>query len=192
METAPDLSKHPLVRAADRFATAAHAGQVDKAGVDYIAHPRAVAQSLAPFGPHLVAAGLLHDVVEDCGVTADDLHRVGMPEDVITMVLAVSRVPGITYLDMIRGVAASPALLGEHESHALGLPIRPPTAALVKVADNGHNSRRDRQAALASDVSAGLARRYRRARDILLPAVGVEAAKIIYARINPDLLVDLT
>jgi (p)ppGpp synthase/HD superfamily hydrolase len=60
------------------FAVASHAGQARKGSdTPYIVHPLRVALSLERhgFGRGLVIAGLLHDVVEDCGVTVDDIAR---------------------------------------------------------------------------------------------------------------------
>lgn len=185
------MRNHPMVLAADSLAARAHAGQVDRAGVDYISHPRAVAWALVPFGPEMVAGGLLHDVVEDCGVTAKDLRDAGMSENVVTMVFGVSKRPGVTYLDMIRGIAVSTDLLDLSICLRLGLRIRPSRTALLKVADNGHNSRGDRHKVLETDTSSGLLRRYSRSRVILLPAVGAEAARIVYQRVNPALLAEI-
>jgi (p)ppGpp synthase/HD superfamily hydrolase len=67
----------PLVREALAFATAAHEGQVRKyIGVPYILHPIAVGRLTLRFGgdKEMVAAALLHDTLEDCDVTADELH----------------------------------------------------------------------------------------------------------------------
>lgn len=60
------------------FARTAHAGQKRKgaAGVPYIAHPLTVACHVLALGlveDDLLAAALLHDVVEDCGVPLNDL-----------------------------------------------------------------------------------------------------------------------
>lgn len=60
-----------------QFATQAHAGQKRKyTGDDYIVHPVAVAQIVKDFGGnvHQQAAALLHDVVEDCDVTIDQIR----------------------------------------------------------------------------------------------------------------------
>lgn len=68
-----------LVRRAELFATAAHGatGQKRKytAG-DYIVHPRAVAATLRAIGADewTIAAGWLHDVLEDTAITYDVLH----------------------------------------------------------------------------------------------------------------------
>lgn len=47
------------------------------ADVPYMSHPAGVVAILARhgFGEEVLAAGALHDVVEDCGVTYDDLNR---------------------------------------------------------------------------------------------------------------------
>ena len=58
-----------LIAKADCLACAAHAGQVDKLGVPYIEHVRAVAQSVAHLGAEHVIVGLLHDSLEDCDDT---------------------------------------------------------------------------------------------------------------------------
>lgn len=64
------------MRAAYSFARAAHAGQRLKTdGTPYILHPLAVGALLheAGFGEEVVAAGLLHDTVEDTEARLDDL-----------------------------------------------------------------------------------------------------------------------
>lgn len=67
-----------VLRAAD-FAARAHAGQVRKGAVrePYIVHPIEVAGLVAQAGadPEVVAAAFLHDVVEDCGVSLDELRE---------------------------------------------------------------------------------------------------------------------
>lgn len=61
-----------LILIASRFAEGAHEGQVRKyTGEPYIEHPRRVAHLVTEAADHtdyMVAAALLHDVVEDCGV----------------------------------------------------------------------------------------------------------------------------
>ena len=78
------LRRHPgddvslIVRAAET-ATVAHAGQLRRSGEPYITHPIAVAGIVADLGldAQTVAAALLHDAVEDTGVTIED-HRPGL------------------------------------------------------------------------------------------------------------------
>jgi (p)ppGpp synthase/HD superfamily hydrolase len=60
------------------FAARAHKGQKRKIGdIPYIAHPVAVAMMLQRMGcdETTVAAGLLHDVVEDTSVSQEDVRR---------------------------------------------------------------------------------------------------------------------
>lgn len=83
------LSGEALVARADWLAERYHAGQVDKSGVPYINHPRAVAASFTD--PFLRAAALLHDTVEDGKATAEGLEADGMPLRVIELVLILTR-----------------------------------------------------------------------------------------------------
>lgn len=65
-----------FVNRARRFATEAHKGQTrDDNGTPYIVHPAQVAAILSQVtdDPNVIAAGWLHDVIEDCGVTWHDL-----------------------------------------------------------------------------------------------------------------------
>jgi len=66
-----------LVQRAYRTAEQAHHGQARASGEPYISHCLAVAAILAELcvPPAVVAAGLLHDTVEDTGVTLDDIQR---------------------------------------------------------------------------------------------------------------------
>jgi (p)ppGpp synthase/HD superfamily hydrolase len=70
--------RSPLVRAAFEKASAAHAGQVrnGSGGLPYIAHPVAVASRLEElgYGDEVLAAALLHDVVEDTETTIEELQ----------------------------------------------------------------------------------------------------------------------
>ena len=66
-----------FVRRAFEFAARAHAGQTRASGEPYILHCLAVAQILAELrlSPAALAAGLLHDVVEDTDIELDTLRR---------------------------------------------------------------------------------------------------------------------
>lgn len=79
-----------------RFAAAAHAGQVRKGSQQpYIVHPEAVAEILRRIGvddPTILAAALLHDMVENSPTTlADIAARFG--EDVAGLVAELTRPP---------------------------------------------------------------------------------------------------
>lgn len=72
------VARSPLVREALQVAAEAHAGQVrnGSGGLPYIEHPKMVCERLAAagYGDEVLAAGLLHDVVEDSEVTVADLR----------------------------------------------------------------------------------------------------------------------
>ncbi|MFE4856689.1 HD domain-containing protein [Streptomyces sp. NPDC056670] len=158
------------VAEADDFASRAHEGQVDKLGVPYVEHVRAVAAGLVPFGDDLVMAGLLHDVIEDTGWTAERLRAAGVPPQVVSVVEAVTNQDGVPYETKIRRITADR------------------DATLVKIADNAHNSRPDRTAGLPLDLRTRLAVKYRAARDLLWTAVDERDVEAIVAIVNPGLL----
>ena len=66
-----------LVEKAFAFAENKHFGQFRKSGLPYIAHPVEVMGILEKmdFGSDVLCAALLHDVVEDCGVTINELEK---------------------------------------------------------------------------------------------------------------------
>ncbi|WP_150246058.1 HD domain-containing protein [Nocardiopsis quinghaiensis] len=139
---------------ASRLAGAVHAEQVDRAGRPYAEHVFAVRDLLAGHGEHARMAGVLHDVLEDTPLTADDLRARGCPEEVVRAVESVTRRPGEPYEDLVRRAAADP--LGR----------------LVKLADNAHNSDEGRLAALPGELAGRLRAKYARARRILEEAAG--------------------
>ncbi|MDJ1169335.1 bifunctional (p)ppGpp synthetase/guanosine-3',5'-bis(diphosphate) 3'-pyrophosphohydrolase [Roseofilum sp. BLCC_M154] len=66
-----------LIREAFEFAYQLHQGQYRKSGEAYISHPVAVAGLLRELGGSapMIAAGFLHDVVEDTDVTPEELEE---------------------------------------------------------------------------------------------------------------------
>jgi guanosine-3',5'-bis(diphosphate) 3'-pyrophosphohydrolase len=66
-----------LVRRAFAFACERHAGQTRSSGEPYVTHPVEVTEILTDLemDEHTLAAGLLHDVLEDCGVTVEELTQ---------------------------------------------------------------------------------------------------------------------
>lgn len=59
----------------------------------------------------LRAIAFLHDVLEDTDVTPMDLHRLGIHDDVIDAVIAVTKVDGESYEDYIKEVRKNPLAL---------------------------------------------------------------------------------
>lgn len=95
-----------MVKTAERIARRAHAGQVDKAGVPYAHHPAWVAARVE--GDDAKAAAWLHDVLEDTNLTADDLRRAGIPEEVVHTVEVLTHAEGESYQDYLERVARHP------------------------------------------------------------------------------------
>jgi (p)ppGpp synthase/HD superfamily hydrolase len=87
------LSFSPLVERAIAFAIRSHGGQERKGqpGVPYVVHPIHVGLLLARHGlrPAVVAAGILHDVVEDGEATLEELART-FDREVASIVAEVS------------------------------------------------------------------------------------------------------
>jgi (p)ppGpp synthase/HD superfamily hydrolase len=76
------------------LAAQSHRGQKDKAGAPYITHPLRVLGFLgvgASEDEQITA--VLHDVVEDCGVSFEDLTRAGYSTEVIEALRCVTKLP---------------------------------------------------------------------------------------------------
>jgi (p)ppGpp synthase/HD superfamily hydrolase len=72
------VATSPLVRDAYELLARKHGGQKQRVnGNPYVEHPLAVARDVseAGFEPEMVAAALLHDIVEDSDVTVDELRE---------------------------------------------------------------------------------------------------------------------
>ena len=135
-----------LVGQAYLYADECHVGQMRKSGEPYIAHPLETALFLADLrlDTHTIVAALLHDVVEDCGVSLDEITRRFGPE--------VSKlVDGVTKLTRMDDKLQPPAedianLMDDAESlHAESLRKMLVSMAedirvvLIKLADRLHN-----------------------------------------------------
>lgn len=162
------------VNEVDAFVFGAHAGQVDKIGVPYIEHVRAVAAGLTPFGDHMVMAGLLHDVIEDTEWTAEQLRAAGVSDTVVGLVEAVTNQRDVSYEEKVARIS------GQGRD-----------AVLLKIADNAHNSHPDRAAQLPEEKRIRLAAKYRAARDILWPAAESKDIEAVVSIVNPALLTEL-
>ena len=66
-----------FVKSSYEYAFLAHEGQTRKSGEPYIVHPISVSLRLAQLRlpADLIAAGLLHDTVEDCGIEVEDIRN---------------------------------------------------------------------------------------------------------------------
>lgn len=88
------------------IAATAHAGQVDKGGSPYILHPLRVMLRMTTLEERIVA--VLHDVVEDCAISLDDLRKEGFSEDVLNAIESVTKVTGESYEDFVERAAQNP------------------------------------------------------------------------------------
>lgn len=88
------------------IAAGAHAGQVDKGGAPYILHALRVMLKVTTLEERIVA--VLHDVVEDGGMTLEALREEGFSETVLAAIESVSRVEGEPYEDFIARAAQNP------------------------------------------------------------------------------------
>lgn len=88
------------------FATEAHRGQVDKAGVPYILHPLRMMCRQQNDTERIIA--LLHDVIEDTDYTFDDLRRMGYEEEIIEAVDCLTRRDDETYEAFIQRIKTNP------------------------------------------------------------------------------------
>ncbi|RUA21633.1 MAG: (p)ppGpp synthetase, partial [Chloroflexi bacterium] len=135
-----------LVGQAYIYADECHTGQTRKSGEPYIAHPLETALFLADLhlDTHTIVAALLHDVVEDCGVSLDEIERRFGPD-------VMKLVDGVTKLTRMDDKLQPPAddvanLMDDAESlHAESLRKMLVSMAedirvvLIKLADRLHN-----------------------------------------------------
>lgn len=88
-----------------QIAAKQHAGQLDQHDMPYILHVLRVMMRAKTMRGKCIAA--LHDTVEDTKITAKDLRKAGVFDDIISGVLLLTRNDVISYTDYIVAIAAS-------------------------------------------------------------------------------------
>ena len=133
-------SYHPeadidLIKKAYVFSAKVHQGQVRKSGEPYLVHPLAVSGLLADM--HLdeftLAAGILHDTVEDTVATVDDLRQL-FGTEVAEIVEGVTKLSTMPY-------ATSHERAAENFRRMVVAMAKDIRVILVKLADRLHNMR---------------------------------------------------
>lgn len=81
------------------LAVQSHAGQYDKAGQPYALHALKVLHYTKSDDEELQCIAVLHDVVEDCDVSWEDLIAAGMSDRVIRGVMALTKQRGQSYAE---------------------------------------------------------------------------------------------
>jgi len=130
-----DAADATLVRKAWQFADAAHAGQMRANGQPYIIHPIAVAVQCAEWklDAHALMAALLHDTLEDCGVSKDGLQEQFGPQ-------VAELVDGLTKLDKLQFNTREENQAESFRKMLLAM-ARDARVILIKLADRSHNMR---------------------------------------------------
>ncbi len=141
-----------LIDRAYDFAYAMHDGQTRKSGEPYFVHVLNVTYILSQLraGPSTLAAGLLHDVVEDCQVTPEELTK-KFSAEITALVEAVTKIGNLQFIDEKEYLAANHRKI----FIAMAKDIR---VILVKLVDRLHNMRTlqfmrpDKQAKIAAET----------------------------------------
>lgn len=178
-----------MVRKAYEYSSAAHAGQMRLSGDPYFMHPTSVAKTLAEMGfdEHTVAAGLLHDTVEDTSASIEELDA-EFGEQVADIVDGVTKISLMTFDTKEEAQAENIRKMILAMSHDIRVPI-------VKLADRQHNMRTlefqkpHKQQAIAQetmDIYAPLANR------LGLHRIKQELEDLSFRYLKPDVYTHIT
>ena len=110
----------PLTKKALKLSFEAHKNQVDKSGMPYVYHPFHLAEQMTT--EETTVAALLHDVVEDAGVTLEMLQNMGFGKRITDAIALMTHDPAVPYLAYVTKLRENPI------------------ARAVKIADLSHNS----------------------------------------------------
>lgn len=121
-----------LVRRAYTFGKDAHEGHTRYSGEPYFSHPAAAAQKLAVLGADatVIAAGLLHDTIEDTEVTEEDIQK-EFGDDVLFLIQGVTKLGHHKYRGVKRHAESLRRLMV-----ATSADVR---VLLIKLVDRLHN-----------------------------------------------------
>ena len=130
-----DKKQLDLITRAYEFAFLEHFGVKRASGEDYITHPLNVAYILTEINADsaTICAGLLHDVLEDCDVTKEEMQeRFG--EEITNLV------EGVTKINKLNLSADTDVMIANHRKILVGL-SNDVRVIIIKLADRLHNMR---------------------------------------------------
>ena len=141
-----------IIKKAYEYAQAHHTGQTRASGEPYLVHPLEVAQVLAEMklDASAIAAGLLHDSVEDTSVTIEDIER-EFGAQVAHIVEGVTKISKIDF-------ASKEERQAENVRKMILAMVDDIRVVLIKLADRLHNMRTlqhlppDRQQSIARET----------------------------------------
>jgi len=176
------LDRELLMRAY-RYSARAHAGQKRRSGEDYVVHCVQVARILADLqlDSATIAAGLIHDVVEDTAITVPDVEREFGPE-------IAQIVDGLTKIGNLPFTSKEERQAETYRKLLLSV-ARDARVIIIKLADRLHNMRtldwmpEDKKRIIAQetrDIYAPLAHRFGMAR------VRWELEDLAFKYLEPD------
>ncbi|MBQ3461404.1 MAG: bifunctional (p)ppGpp synthetase/guanosine-3',5'-bis(diphosphate) 3'-pyrophosphohydrolase [Solobacterium sp.] len=132
-----DANSLELIRRAANYAAEHHAGQFRRSGEPYFIHLINVAYILATLrvGPQTIAAGFLHDAIEDCGISREELAK-DFDEEIAELVEAVTKIGTLTY----KGKDDPEYQAANHRKIFIAM-AKDVRVILIKLVDRLHNMR---------------------------------------------------
>lgn len=124
-----------LIEKAYEIAEKYHSGQFRKSGDPYVQHPIEIAYILTTLhaGPSTIAAGLLHDVLEDTAMTKEEMTE-AIGADVTSIV------DGVTKISKLKYMTKEKILAQNHQKILLAM-AKDIRVIIVKLVDRLHNMR---------------------------------------------------
>lgn len=124
-----------MLEKAFHYASKAHSGQRRSSGEDYIIHPINVAATLVKLRLDMdsIVAGLLHDVVEDCGISPEEIQN-EFSKDVAEIVVGLTKISKIKFKTREESQA-------ENFRKMVVAMAKDLRVIIVKLADRMHNMR---------------------------------------------------
>ncbi|MBR3811724.1 MAG: bifunctional (p)ppGpp synthetase/guanosine-3',5'-bis(diphosphate) 3'-pyrophosphohydrolase [Agathobacter sp.] len=188
-----------LVEKAYRIAYDSHEGQMRKSGEPYIIHPLSVAIILVELelDKETIAAGLLHDVLEDTVMTEKEMEE-QFGKEVVLLVDGVTKLKNLNFTDSIKASKDKNADRLEMQAEnlrkmflAMAKDIR---VIMIKLADRLHNMR-----TLQYQSAEGQQRIARETQEIYCPIaqrlgisrIKIELDDLSLKYLNPDAYYDL-